>query len=53
MARAEGFSDIAVVLAALVLIAYEQTDRRTGGLTLINAGEDLHRVRLTPLSHMP
>ena len=52
MTGAEGLGDIAVILAALVLIADQQADRRASGLALEDAGENLDGIRLTTLRHM-
>src|SRR3990167_8401728 len=51
MTRAEGLQDVAVVLAALVGVADQQGDRRAGGLALVHATEDFHRVGLVALGH--
>src|SRR5688500_17882791 len=51
MAGAELVLDLAVVLAALVLVLDQQRDRRAGGLALEHAAEDLHLVVLAPLGH--
>jgi hypothetical protein len=37
-------SDVAVVLAALVLVADQQRDRGAGGQAFVDAGQDLDRV---------
>ncbi len=52
MAGTEGLGDGAVVLAALVLVADQQRDRRAGGLALEHAGEDLHGIGFAPLRDM-
>ena len=49
VAGTEGLLDLAIVLAALVGVADQQRDRRTGGLAPVDPGEDLHLVRLVPL----
>src|SRR5690606_29548853 len=49
VAGAEGARDLAVVLAALVGVADQQADRRAGGLALVHAAQDLHRVGLVAL----
>ncbi|EWS63767.1 hypothetical protein Y695_02996 [Hydrogenophaga sp. T4] len=49
MTGAEGLQDVAVVLAALVGVADQQGDRRAGGLALVHATEDFHRVGLVAL----
>ena len=46
---AKALRDVAVVLAALVLVADQQADRRAGGVALVDAGQDLHLVGLLPL----
>jgi len=51
--RAEGLGNIAVVLAALVLIADQQANRRPRRAALEDAGEDLDLIRLAPLRHVP
>ena len=50
---AEGVQDVAVVLAALVCVLDQQTDRRAGGLAFVNAGEDFDRIGLVALRHVP
>ena len=50
---AEGVQDIAVVLAALVGVLDQQTDRRACGLAFVNAGEDFDRIGLVALRHVP
>ena len=52
VAGAIGFGDIAVVLAALVLIADQQRNRRTGGFAFIHTGQDFDRIRLLSLRDM-
>ena len=49
MAGAKRRHDVGVVLAALILVADEQRDRRAGGAALEHAGENLHGIRLAPL----
>src|SRR5439155_18136144 len=50
---AKGLADVAVVLAALVGIADQQADRRAGGAAFVDAGEDLRRIGLVALRHVP
>ena len=50
MSRAKQFGDLAVVLAASIDVADEQSDRRPSRLALEDAGENLHRIRLAPLT---
>ena len=52
MAGPELFGDIAVVLAALILVADQEGDRRPRGVALEHAGENFHLIRFTPLGHM-
>ena len=52
MARAKGVDDIAVVAAALILIADQQRDRRTGGPPLEYARQYFDGVRLLALGHV-
>ena len=52
VAGAEGVEQVAVVPAALVGVADQQADRRAGGLALVDAGQDLHRVGLVALRHV-
>ena len=49
MTGPEGFGDVAVILAALVLVADQQGDRGAGGLALEHAGKDFHRIRFAAL----
>jgi len=49
MAGPEGIGDVAVILAALVLIADQQGDRRTGRLAFEYTGENLDGIRLAAL----
>jgi hypothetical protein len=49
MARPEGVGDVAVVLAARILVADQQRDRGAGGQPLEHAREDLHAVGLLTL----
>ena len=49
MAGAEAVLDLAVVLAALVLVLDQQGDRGAGGQPLEGAGENADLVRLLPL----
>src|SRR5690606_40200415 len=49
MARTERLRDVAVVLAARVLVADQQRDRGAGGLPLVHAGENLDLVGLPSL----
>jgi chorismate synthase len=51
-AGAEGVEQVAIVLAALVGVADEQADRRPGGQTFVDAGEDFHCVGFVALRHM-
>jgi hypothetical protein len=53
VAGTEGVGDVAVILAALIGIANQQRNRRTGGLALVDAGKDLDLVRLVTLRGMP
>ena len=53
MAGPESVGDGAVILAALVLIADQQGNRRAGGPAFEDAGENLHLIRLAALRHMP
>src|SRR5690606_28150861 len=52
MARTERLRDVAVVLAARVLVADQQRDRGAGGLPLVHAGENLDLVGLPSLRHV-
>ncbi len=52
MTGAKALRDVAIVLAALILVADQQRDGRAGGLALVHAGEDLHRVRFIALRDM-
>src|SRR5690606_28754702 len=52
MSRAEGFDDIAVILAALIRIAYEQRNRRAGGRASMYTGQDLHLIGFLALRHV-
>src|SRR5471032_2064313 len=52
VAGTEALGDVAVILAALVLVADQQRDRRAGGDALVHARQYLHRVRLLALRHM-
>ncbi len=49
VAGAKALRDVAVVLAALILVADQQADRRAGGLALVHAREDLDPIRLIAL----
>ena len=53
VAGTERVGDVRVVLAARVLVADQQRDRRAGRAAFEHAGEDLHRVRLAPLRDVP
>ena len=53
VAGTESFGNVAVVLAALVLVADQQRDRRAGRFALEHAGENFHRIWLAPLGDMP
>ena len=52
MAGAEGLADVAVVLAALILVADQKRDRRAGGLALVQPGEDFRSVGFAALGDM-
>ncbi len=52
MTGPEGLQDVAVVLAALVGVFDQEADRRAGGLALVHAGQDFHRVGFVALRHM-
>ncbi len=52
MAGTESIKDIAVILAALVLVADQQRDRRAGGFAFEHAGQDFDRIRFLALGHM-
>ena len=45
MAGAEAVCDFAVILGALVFVADQQADRRSGGFAFEDAGKNLHTVR--------
>ena len=49
MAGAEALGDVAVVLAALVGVADQQGNGGAGGLALVHAREDFHRIGLVAL----
>ena len=49
MAWAEGLGDVAVVLAALILVTDQESDRGAGRLAFKNAGENFDRIRLAAL----
>src|SRR5207302_5797954 len=49
MTRPETVGDVAVILGALVDVVDHQLDRRAGGLTLEDPGQDLDLVGLAPL----
>ena len=53
MAGPERVEDVAVVLAALIRVLDQQSDRRAGGQALVDAAEDLHHIGLAALRHMP
>src|SRR5262249_37310768 len=53
MAGAERLRDLRVVLAARVLVADEERDRRAGGPALVHAREDLDLVFFSSLGHVP
>ena len=53
VAGAERVGDVRVVLAALVLVADQQRDRRARRAALEHAGQDLDGVGLAPLRHVP
>src|SRR6476646_407168 len=53
VARPERIGDIRVVLAARVLVADQQRDRRAGGGPLEHAGEDLDGIGFATLRDMP
>ena len=46
---AKCLGDVAVILAALILVAYQQRNRRAGGFAFIHAGENFHRVGFAAL----
>jgi hypothetical protein len=48
----EGVGKFRVVLAARILVADQQRDRRAGGHALVHAGQDLDTVGFAPLRHM-
>ena len=52
MTGAEGLGNIPVILAALVLIADQQADRRAGSLAFEDTGKNLDGIRLATLRHM-
>ena len=52
MTGTEGIGDIAVVLAALVLVANQQGNRRSRGFSFKNTGQNLDGIRLAALRHM-
>ena len=49
MAGTENVGDIAVILAALVLIFYQKRNRGAGSFSLINTGQDFDGIRFTAL----
>jgi hypothetical protein len=53
MPGAEGVANIAVVLAALVLITDQQGNRRAGCPAGKDSGQDLDGIGLAPLRDMP
>src|SRR5258706_4448502 len=53
VARPERVGDVRVILAARILVADEQRDRRAGRAALENSGEDFDGVRLASLRDMP
>ncbi len=53
MTGAEAACNVAVVLAALIGVADQQGNWRAGGTAFVDAGEDLDRIGLVALSHMP
>ncbi len=52
MAGTEGLGDVAIVLAALVLVADQERDGRAGGPALEHAGQDFRGVGFLSLGHM-
>ena len=52
VAGPELLRDLTVVFAALVGVLDQQRDRGAGGLALVDATQDLHRVRLAALRHV-
>ena len=50
MPRTERLGDVAVILAALILVTDQEGDRRPGTAPFKDARQDLDAVRLTPLS---
>ena len=51
--RPKRVGDAGVILAARIFVADQERDRRARGAALEHAGEDLDRIRLAPLRHMP
>ena len=49
---AEGLGDVGVILAALVLVADQQRNRRAGGHPLVHPRQDLDRIRFAALRDM-
>src|SRR5580658_10441337 len=49
VAGTEAVGNFCVVLAALVFVAYQQCDRRAGGLALEHAGENFDAIAFAPL----
>ena len=52
MTGTEGLGDVAIVLAALVLVADQEGDGGAGGFAFEYAGEDFYRIRLAALGDM-
>ena len=52
MARAKQIHDLAVILRALILVIYQQANRRAGGAALENTRQNLHRIVLAPLGRV-
>src|SRR5437867_8160108 len=53
VSRPERVGDAGVILAARIFVADQKRDRRARGATLEHAGEDLDRIRLASLRHVP
>ena len=53
MTGPECLRDRRIVLAALILVTNQQRDRRPRGSAFEHAGQNLDRVGLAPLRHMP
>src|SRR5206468_4226368 len=53
VAGTKGIGDVRVVLAARILIADQERDRRTGGSAFEHAGQNFDSVGLAALAYMP